>query len=188
MMSKEEAEIHSQSFGDESMNHSDSEEEKQTTDAFMQAMHPKQNREATQDTVIPESLNANIYNQETQENKSDIYNQGTQENQSNNNKKSYDSYMDQSTVDIQPTLDAATGRFDISEHASPVNSQLDPVSQVVLHLSQQNSSAFEEAIHPPSPIDVDMMEENPVPKEIEKQKNTLSVKPIQQVWQYFIFG
>ncbi|XP_076102900.1 uncharacterized protein LOC143072021 isoform X1 [Mytilus galloprovincialis] len=180
MMSKEEAEIHSQSFGDESMNHSDSEEEKQTTDAFMQAMHPKQNREATQDTVIPESLNANIYNQETQENKSDIYNQGTQENQSNNNKKSYDSYMDQSTVDIQPTLDAATGRFDISEHASPVNSQLDPVSQVVLHLSQQNSSAFEEAIHPPSPIDVDMMEENPVPKEIEKQKNTLSVKPIQQ--------
>ncbi|CAG2186827.1 unnamed protein product [Mytilus edulis] len=72
---------------------------------------------------------------ETQENKSDIYNQGTQENQSNNNKKSYDSYMDQSTVDIQPTLDAATGRYDGGKSNC---------------------------------------------KEIEKQKNTLSVKPIQQ--------
>ncbi|XP_052100673.1 uncharacterized protein LOC127734706 [Mytilus californianus] len=180
MMSKEEAEIHSQSFGDESRNYSDSEEEKQNTDAFMQAVHPKQSRAVAQESVIPESQNDYIYNQETQENQSDIYNQGTQENQSNNNTKSYDPYMDQSTVDIQPTLDAATGRFNISEHASPVNSQLDPVSEVVLHLSQQTSSAFEEAVHPPSPIDVDMMEENPVPKEIEKQKNTLSVKPIQQ--------
>ncbi|CAC5369659.1 unnamed protein product [Mytilus coruscus] len=192
MMSKEEAEIHSQSFGDESRNYSDSEEEKQNTDAFMQAIHPKQSRVAAQESVIPESQNDNIYNQETQENQSDIYNQGTQENQSdiynqgtqenqsNNNTKSYDPYMDQSTVDIQPTSDAATGRFNISEHASPVNSKLDPVSEVVLHLNQQTSSAFEEAVHPPSPIDVDMMEENPVPKEIEKQKNTLSVKLIQQ--------
>ena len=162
MMSKREAELHNQSF-EEDVNNSDSEEEKVTTSAFQQAIHPEIIPQSSQNSNSNDTASNQAGPNLSAEQLDELYNHDTEaeiKNKAHIIPRKEGSYTLKHTSTNEPiVIDSLDASID------HINSSPD-LSQKVIDSSQHIIDAFSEAVHA-NDISDNAMEEDFIPIKIK---------------------